>query len=67
MSQTPPPIRNPRYAQPRYAIDRRADGAIVIGNTAPFSNAFSTTNAPLDHWAAVTPERLWLAERSGEG
>ena len=65
MSQ--PPIRDPRYAQPRYEIERRADGAIVIGNAAPFSTAFSTTNAPLDHWAAAAPERLWLAERSGEG
>src|SRR5665213_1190972 len=66
MSQ-PPPIRDPRYAPPRYAIDHRADGAIDLANAAPFSTAFSTTNAPLDHWAAVTPERLWLAERSGEG
>ncbi len=63
----PPPIRDPRYAQPRYTIDHRLDGAIVIGNAAPFSTAFSTTNAPLDHWAVQAPERLWLAERSGEG
>jgi len=60
-------IRDPRYAPPRYAIDRRADGAIVIANASPFSTAFSTTNAPLDHWADATPDALWLAERSGAG
>ncbi|HEY5007725.1 MAG TPA: AMP-binding protein [Caulobacteraceae bacterium] len=63
----PPPIRDPRYAQPRYAIDHRADGAIVIANSAPFSQALATTNAPLDRWADAAPERLWLAERSGAG
>jgi feruloyl-CoA synthase len=67
MAMSQPPIRDPRYAQPLYAIEQRADGAIVIANSAPFSTAFSTTNAPLDHWAAIAPERLWLAERSGEG
>ena len=67
MNPARPSIRDPRYAPPRYVIDRRADGAIIIGNAAPFSQAFSTTNAPLDHWAAATPERLWLAERSGAG
>jgi feruloyl-CoA synthase len=67
MRQAQPAIRDPRYAQPRYTIDHRADGAIVIGNMAAFSKAFSTTNGPLDHWAAAAPERLWLAERSGAG
>ncbi|HZC17277.1 MAG TPA: AMP-binding protein, partial [Caulobacteraceae bacterium] len=63
----PPPMRHARYAQPRYVIDHRVDGSLVIGNTAPFPRGFATTNAPLDHWATAAPDRLWLAERSGEG
>ncbi len=61
------PIRDPRYAMPDYAIDRRADGAVTIANTAPFNDAFQTTNAALDHWAVAKPDAIWLAERSGEG
>ncbi|HEX4197358.1 MAG TPA: AMP-binding protein [Caulobacteraceae bacterium] len=63
----PSPIRHARYAQPRHVIDHRADGSVMIDNTAPFPRDFSTTNGPLDHWAKTAPDRLWLAERSGEG
>jgi feruloyl-CoA synthase len=61
------PIRDPRYAAPRYAFDHRADGAVVIANNAPFSRTFQTLNAALDHWANATPTAVWLAERSGAG
>jgi feruloyl-CoA synthase len=64
---TPSPMRHARYAKPRHVIDHRADGSVVIDNTARFPRDFSTTNAPLDHWAKAAPDRLWLAERSGEG
>ena len=60
-------MRDPRFAKPAYAIERRADGAIVIANNAPLPQPFATTNAALDHWAAAKPGGLWLAERSGEG
>jgi len=64
---TDAPIRDPRYATPRYAYDHRADGGVVITNDAPFSRAFQTTNAALDHWARAAPATTWLAERSGDG
>jgi len=64
---TKAPIRDPRYATPDYAIDRRTDGSVVIGNDAPFSQAFQTLNASLDHWAVAKPGATWLAERSGDG
>jgi feruloyl-CoA synthase len=64
---TEAPIRDPRYAAPRYAFDHRADGAVVIANEAPFSQTFRTLNAALDHWADQTPTSIWLAERSGDG
>ena len=61
------PIRDPRYAPRRFEIEHRADGTILLSNPTPFSDAFQTTNAALDHWATQTPDRVWLAERSGEG
>jgi len=64
---TDAPIRDPRYAVPRYAFDHRADGSVVIANEAPFARAFQTLNAALDHWAEATPAATWLAERSGAG
>jgi feruloyl-CoA synthase len=64
---TTAPIRDPRYAAPDYAIDRGADGSVVIGNVAPFSDAFQTLNAALDHWAVAKSGATWLAERSGDG
>jgi feruloyl-CoA synthase len=64
---SPPPVRDSRYAKPRYGVDRRADGAVVIANHTPYSQAFQTTNAALDHWAHAAPNRTWLAERSGAG
>ena len=64
---TDAPIRDPRYAVPRYAFDHRADGGVIIRNDLPFAQTFQTTNAALDHWAKVAPAAIWLAERSGEG
>ena len=64
---TTAPIRDPRYAVPRYAFDHRADGGVVVANDVAFSRAFQTTNAALDHWAKAAPSAVWLAERSGAG
>ena len=61
------PIRDPRYGAPDYSVEHRADGSIVIANRATFDHRFHTTNGPLDHWAEAAPERVWLAERSGDG
>ena len=60
-------VRDPRYAAPHYSFDHRGDGGVVISNDLPFSTAFQTTNAALDHWARTAPALIWLAERSGAG
>jgi feruloyl-CoA synthase len=62
-----PPIRDPRYVARRIEIAHRPDGSILLSNPTPFSEAFQTTNQALDHWADLTPNTLWLAERSGDG
>ncbi|HYE45003.1 MAG TPA: feruloyl-CoA synthase [Caulobacter sp.] len=66
-SQTPAPFRDARYAPRRLEVERRDDGTIVLTNPTPWSDRFQTTYAALDHWAAEAPDRVWLAERDGEG
>jgi feruloyl-CoA synthase len=61
------PMRDPLYAPRRLEVERRAGGELVLSNPAPFSDRFQTMTAALDHWSEVAPERVWLAERSGEG
>jgi feruloyl-CoA synthase len=63
----PAPLRDPRYAPRRLEAERRAGGEVVLSNPAAFSDRFQTMTAALDHWAQAAPDRLWLAERSGEG
>ncbi|WP_309604553.1 feruloyl-CoA synthase [Phenylobacterium sp.] len=60
-------FRDPRYAPARLDVERRAGGELVLTNPTPFSSEFQTMTAALEHWARVTPSRVWLAERSGEG
>jgi feruloyl-CoA synthase len=61
------PFRDARYAPRRLETARREDGSIVLFNPTSFSTRFQTTWAPLVHWAGAAPDRVWLAERSGEG
>jgi feruloyl-CoA synthase len=61
------PFRDPRYAPRALDVERWADGSIVLFNPTPFSTRFRTTLDPLIHWAKAAPDRVWLAERSGEG
>lgn len=61
------PFREPRYAPRRLEVTHRRDGALVLRNTTPWSDRFATTNAPLDHWSQAAPDRLWVAERAGDG
>lgn len=61
------PFRDPRYAPRELVIERRPGGEIILTNPRPYSTAFQTTTASLGHWAAATPDTIWLAERSGDG
>jgi feruloyl-CoA synthase len=61
------PFRDPRYAPRRLEVEHRTGGEMVLTNPTPYSRAFETTTAALAHWAQAAPDRIWLAERSGEG
>jgi feruloyl-CoA synthase len=61
------PIRDPRYAPRRLEVDWRDGGEVVLRNPTPIADRFRTMTDALDHWARAAPDRIWLAERSGEG
>ena len=60
-------VRDPRYIPRRLTIDRRPDGSILLHNPTPLTGVFDNAVAAVAHWAALSPDRAWLAERSGEG
>ena len=59
-----PQMRDPRYAPRRLDIERRDDGTVILFNPTPFSTAFDTVNAALDHWAVAAPARVWPISNS---
>lgn len=59
------PIRDPRYAPRRLEVEARPGGEYVLSNPTPFSTDHLTTTSALAHWAQASPDRVWLAERSG--
>ncbi|CAN7211312.1 AMP-binding protein [Phenylobacterium sp. LjRoot219] len=61
------PIRDAFYAPRRLEVEQRARGELVLRNITPYSERFQTQTAALDHWSQVAPDRVWLAERSGDG
>ena len=66
-NHTPAPFRDARYAPKRLEVEHRPDGSIILSNPTPYSDRFTATHEPLAWWAAAAPERVWLAERDGEG
>ncbi len=60
------PMRDPRYAPVALEVEERG-GDILLHNPRTLGRVFDHTLGALDHWAVETPDRLWLAERSGGG
>jgi feruloyl-CoA synthase len=60
-------MRDPRYAPAELTVEDRGDGEVVLRNPKPLGHVFDHTLGALDRWAAETPNRPWLAERSGDG
>jgi len=67
LSLSTAPFRDPRYAPRQLDVIERPGGEFILSHPGAWSNQFQTTIAPLAHWAQAAPERVWLAERSGEG
>ena len=48
-------------------LEKAADGAMLYRSQAPLGPVFATTCAMLEHWAATTPDAVFIAGRSGPG
>ena len=54
-------------APPRVAMESRADGSILLRHPEPLQPFARCIGDWLEHWAATTPDALFLAERDSEG
>ncbi len=59
--------RGPRYRPQRVDLDRRPDGTLLLRAPHAIGPVADSVGAWLDHWAAAAPNRVAVAERSGEG
>jgi feruloyl-CoA synthase len=60
-------LRDSRYVPRRLTVDRRVDGSVLLHNPTPLTAVFDDAVAAVEHWARLAPDRIWLADRSGEG
>jgi feruloyl-CoA synthase len=51
------------FAAPRIIVDRRTDGTIRLRSAVPLEAGARCVGEWLEHWAAQTPERIFLGER----
>jgi feruloyl-CoA synthase len=64
------PFRDARYAPRALEVERvqvHGGETLILRNPMPYSDAVRTTTEPLARWAIEAPDRVWLAERDGEG
>ena len=53
------------FAMPSIVTERRADDSIIVKSRTPLQPAARCVGDWLEHWARVTPERIFLGERAG--
>lgn len=56
-----------RYLDHRVAAETRADGTMILTSGWALGPVARCATDWLDHWAATTPDALFLAERDGDG
>src|SRR5579872_259055 len=67
MSAATYPIRDVRLGASDIVMDRRPDGTIYVRSKYPLGPYAAKMTERLDHWAAVAPDRTFLAERGADG
>ena len=60
-----PAFRKIEWLKRDIAVDRRADGTIVLKSRIPLQPYEKHIPASLAKWAREAPERIWLAQRGG--
>jgi feruloyl-CoA synthase len=61
------PLRSVRLGVFDAVLDRHADGVIHIRTAQPLGSYDRKLSEPLEYWAKAAPERVFLAQRDGEG
>lgn len=67
MSTAAYPLREVRLGASDVILDRRPNGAIYVRSKYPLGPYAEKMTERLDHWAAVAPNRTFLAERAADG
>src|SRR6266852_5003987 len=62
---TKPAFRRIEWLERDIAVERRGDGVIVLKSRIPLKAYEKHIPASLAKWAAETPNRIWLAQRTG--
>ena len=60
-------LRPVRLGVPTPLLERRADGSIVVRAQEPLAGYHGNLIEPLAKWAAAAPDRVFLAQRDGDG
>jgi feruloyl-CoA synthase len=61
------PLRPVKLGPADCVLDRRADGAILIRSPHKLASYPEKLTERLVHWAAVAPDRIYLAQRTADG
>jgi feruloyl-CoA synthase len=67
MAQSHVRIRPAAVLPADIAIDKRADGTMIVRHKAALKPYPAALHEPLEHWAKVAPDRIFLAQRDGSG
>jgi len=62
-----PPLRPVKLGLPDVAVEKRGDGTIVLRSPHPLRPYTNNLTERLVHWAAATPDRVFLAQRDAAG
>ena len=62
---TRPAFRKIEWLARDIAVERRADGVIILKSRIPLQPYEKHIPASLAKWAKQAPERIWLAQRGG--
>lgn len=56
-----------RFAEPRVQVEKRPDGSLVVRSPQRLGAYARAVGEWLEYWARAAPERVFLAERAGDG
>ncbi|MGB8430880.1 MAG: feruloyl-CoA synthase, partial [Pseudolabrys sp.] len=66
-NQAAAPLRPVRLGKLNPVIEQRAGGVIHIRSAEELARYHDKLSQPLEHWAKVAPDRLFLAQRDAQG